>query len=133
MATDAADHTPIYLFPDEGTYYFSHFFDRTDLFDELATFYHGGAYRFEVPASELEEVTVLLEDHWFDPVIVDDISRFCVVKEQYTSHAEILNLSVLHWNRRGFNFFVMRDPLAVDQAVGHGATRIEGTDLVVGI
>lgn len=130
---EADDRTPIYLFEVEDAYYFSYFFTRDDLFDELADYYNGDAYRFEVPTSEFDAVTTFLEDHWFEPVVVDDIAAFCVVKDRYTPHADILKQSVMHWHRRGYNFFVMRDPLAFEQAIEEGATPIEETDLVVGI
>jgi hypothetical protein len=65
-------------------------------------------------------------------VVVEDLDEFCVVKEQYTEHAEILRNAVVKWQRRGYNFFFMKDPRSVDQALEHGATRIEDTDLEVG-
>lgn len=133
MADGDSDRTPIYLFPVDRTVYFAHFFDRTDVFERLSEYYDADAYRFEVPEDELDEVRELLKTNWFDPVIVEDIADFCVIKEQYAPHAEILKRSVMHWDRRGFNFFVMKDPLAVDRAVERGATRIAETDLVLGI
>ncbi len=133
MGGSEPDRTPIYLFPVDRAVYFAHFFDRTDIFERLAPYYDEDVYRFEVPEDELAEVRTVLEDHWFDPVVVDDIAEFCVVKEQYTPHAEILKQSVQHWDRRGYNFFVMKNPVAVDQAVERGATRIGQTDLVLGI
>ena len=133
MPSVSADREPIYLFEVDDHYYFAHFFDRTDVFEHLSEYYHDDEYRFEVPTSEFDAVSDYLGDQWFEPVIVDDIASFCVVKEQYTNHAEILKRSVMHWSRRGYNFFVMKDPVAVDRAVELGATRIEDTDLVGGL
>ena len=133
MPSVSADREPIYLFEVDDHYYFAHFVDRTDVFEHLSEYYHDDEYRFEVPTSEFDAVSDYLGDQLFEPVIVDDMASFCVVKEQYTNHAEILKRSVMHWSRRGYNFFVMKDPVAVDRAVELGATRIEDTDLVVGL
>lgn len=133
MPSVSVDREPIYLFEIDDRYYFSHYFDRTDIFEHLSEYYNDEKYRFEVPTSEFDAVSDYLGEQWFEPVIVDDIASFCVVKEQYTNHAEILKRSVIHWSRRGFNFFVMKDPVAVDRAVELGATRIGDTDLVVGL
>lgn len=56
-----------------------------------------------------------------------------MVKDQYTEHKDILRNSVIHWGRDGYNFFVMQTPQAVERAVEQGATRIEETDLVLGL
>jgi len=133
MPSVEADRDPIHLFEVGEEYFFAHFFERTDVFEHLADFYKDDEFRFEIPSSELDAVCDYLRDQWFEPVIVEDVEPFCVVKEQYTKHAEILKRSVMHWARREYNFFVMKDPIAVDRAVELGATRIEDTDLVVGL
>jgi len=133
MPSVEADREPVYLFEVDDHYYFSHFFDRTDVFEHLSAYYNDERYRFEVPCDAFEDVADYLREQWFEPVIVDDVEAFCVVKEQYTDHAEILKRSVVHWSRRGHNFFVLKDPFSVDRAVEQGATRIEDTDLVVGL
>jgi hypothetical protein len=123
----------IYVFEIDDTYHFSHYFARTDIFTDLAEYYRESDYRFEIPADDYPEVEALLERNHYDPIVVDDISQFSVVKETYTDHADILQDSVLTWSRDGYNFFVMESPQAVEEAVQHGATRITDTDLVLGI
>lgn len=127
------DAEPIYVFEIDDTYLFKYYFERQDVFSDLSEYYDDEAYRFEVPTADFDTVQDLLEDHYYDPTIVEDVEAFSVVKEQYTKHADILRNSVMHWTRDGYHFFVMQDPLAVDQAVEHGATRLENTDLVLGL
>lgn len=75
----------------------------------------------------------LLESRYYEPVLVDDLKEFAFAKKQYTEHADILRNSVMHWTRRDHHFFITQDQLAVEQAVEQGATRLDGTDLVLRI
>lgn len=127
------DREQIYVFPVGDEYLFSHYFDRTDVFDALKEYYDGDAYRFEVPDAEFDGVRRFLEDEYFEPVVADDLEAFCVVKEQYTEHAEILRHSVANWERDGQLFFLMKDAHSVRLAEERGATRIEETNYVVGL
>jgi hypothetical protein len=133
MPTLDIDPDPIYVFSVGEEYLFSQYFERTDVFDALTEYYNGEKYRFEVPADEIDDVTQLLEDEYFEPVIVDDLEPFCVLKEKYTEHAEILRNSVANWERDGQRFFLMQDDHAVRFAEEQGATRIEETNYVIGI
>lgn len=123
----------IYCFDIGDDYVFRHYFDHTDLFDQLREYYDGENYRFEVPADAFEDVRSLLTEYGYEPVVADELEPYCVVKEQYTPHAEILKRSVIHWSRDGYNFFLLRDPQAVEYAIEQGAQRIEETNLVLGI
>lgn len=122
---------PIYLFPVDDAYLFRRYFARTDIFDALREYYDD--YRFAVPTGDYPEVRDLLEDNHYRPIIVEDIDAFAVLKEEYTDHAGILRKSVIHYNRDGYNFFVMQSPAAVEDAVERGATRLAETDKVLGI
>jgi len=102
-------------------------------FSELQEYYNDDEYRFEVPEDDFPWVLELLEENHYKPIPVKDIEEFAVVKEQYTEHADILRNSVMHWTRDEHNFFVMQSPQAVEEAVEQGATRIEDTDLVLGL
>jgi methyltransferase-like protein len=90
-------------------------------------------YRFEIPEDDFPRVLELLEENHYKPIRVDDIKEFAVVKEQYTEHKDILRNSVIHWSRDGYNFFVMQNPRAVEEAVEQGATRLEEIELVLGL
>jgi hypothetical protein len=133
MSTFDVDPERITVFRIDDEYLFSHYFEREDVFDSLREYYNEDEYRFEIPAEDFDTVSAQLEDEYYDPVVVEDLEPYCVVKEQYTEHAEILKQSVLNWERRGHLFFLMKDELAVQDAVERGATPIEETDLVLGI
>ena len=130
---DSSEREPIYVFNVEESYLFTHYFARTDIFSELQEYYNDEEYRFEVPEDDFPWVLELLEENHYEPIRVDDIEEFAVVKEQYTPHSDILRNSVMHWSRDGYNFFVMQSPRAVEEAVEQGATRIEETELVLGL
>ena len=127
------DRERIYVFPVGDEYLFSHYFDRTDVFDALKEHYNSEKYRFEVPQDDFDEVRQFLEDEYFEPVVADDLESFCVVKQKYTEHADILRNSVANWERDGQRFFLMKDEHSVRLAEEKGATRIEETNYVVGL
>ena len=66
-------------------------------------------------------------------MVVENLEPYCVVKEKYTKHADILRNSVANWERDGQLFFLMKDELSVREAVEKGARRIEETEFVVGL
>lgn len=133
MTGDGGDTQRVYVFEVEDTYLFKQYFTLNEIFDELREYYNGEEYRFEVPVEDFSAVADVLESYAYEPVFVEDFEEFCVVKEEYTAHAEILRNAVLNWSRDGYNFFVMKNLRAVDEAVEQGATRIDETEFVVGI
>jgi hypothetical protein len=66
-------------------------------------------------------------------VVVEDVESYCVVKERYIANAEILRESVVNWQRRGYNFFLLPDERAVTAALEAGATRAVDVDLALGL
>lgn len=114
-------------------YLFTHYFGQAYLFEELEPYYDYESYRFEVPEAAFETVRDLLEAEYFDPVVVTDLEPYCVVKEAYTKHADILRRAVLTWQRNGYNFFLLEDELAVREAIERGADPIGDTEFVVGL
>lgn len=133
MPTFDVEPERITVFEVDDEYRFAHYFDREDIFEDLREYYNDNEYRFEIPAAEFEAVRDRLEAAHFDPVVVTDLEPYCVVKEKYTEHAEILKQSVANWERSGQLFFLMKDELAVTDAVERGATRLEDTRFVVGL
>ena len=123
----------ITVFPIEAEYWFSHYFDRTDLFEALRDYYNEDAYRFEISAEEFDEVQEELAREYIDLVVAEELEPYCVVIEQYTEYGDILRGSVAHWERQGHRFFLMKDELSVREAVKYGATRLSETDFVVGL
>lgn len=129
----AVDTDSIYVSEIDDTHVFKEYFEHEDLFEELRDYYNDEQYRFEVPATEFDDVRELLGDYFYEPVIVEEIEEFCVVTERGVEYADILRNSVEHWSRTGHHFFLMKDPLAVDQAVEQGAERVGEADFVVGL
>lgn len=127
------DREELLVFHIDETYMFSEYFEQTDLFGDLEPYYKEDAYRFEVPESEFSEVATQLRDAYYAPTVIDDPEPYCVVKERYTEHADILRNAVLHWQRRGYNFFLMKDVVSVREALELGATRLKETDMVLGL
>ena len=133
-SSDDASGRPVHVFPLDRTYVFKRYFGENDCFDALNEFYDGDEYRFEVPEREWDDVVDTLHEYGYEADVVEDVEAFVVVKEQYTKHAEILRNSVENWSRRGYNFFLMKDPLSVERAVQEqGATPAAETDLAVGL
>lgn len=133
MEASEREREPIYVFQIGDEYLFSHYFRRTDIFSELRVYYNDDEYRFEVPEDDFPRVLELLEQNRYDPIRVEDLEEFAVVKEQYTEHKDILRNSVMHWSRDEYNIFLMQSPHAVKEAVEQGATPLEETDLVLGL
>ena len=124
----------VYVFPLDRSYVFKRYFGENDLFEAISEFYDNDEYRFDVPEREWDEVADTLREYGYEPAVVEDTEEFVVVKEEYTKHAEILKDSVENWSRRGYNFFLMKDPLSAERAVQeHGATPATETDLAVGV
>jgi hypothetical protein len=132
MPTFDADTTEINAFEVEGAdrYIFSQYFDTEEIFAELREYYDSEHYRFEIPADEIERIGAFLNEYFYDlnRVAPAAIEPFCVVKEKYTDHADILRNSVYHTSRGSTTVFVMQDRLSAEQAVEHGATRLADAD-----
>ncbi|WP_135820878.1 hypothetical protein [Halostella litorea] len=133
MPTFDIDRERINLFHVGFEYIFSEYFDQDELFQDLNPYYDPDQYRFAVPADEIDDITSRLEDAYYDPVLVEDLEPYCVVKEKYTKHADILRESVATWERRGNLFFLLPDELTVTEAIEAGATPIEDTEFIVGL
>jgi hypothetical protein len=111
-------------------YIFSQYFDNDEIFGELREWYNSEQYRFEVPTDELDTVETFLDEYFYDLAQIpsDAIGPFCVVKEKYTDHADILRNSVYHTSRGNNTVFVMQDRLSAEQAVEQGATPLADSD-----
>jgi len=127
------DAESITVFRVDDEYLFSYYFDRDDIFGDLKEYYNDEAYRFEVPVDEFDSVRQRLEDAHYEPRVVEDLDPYCVVIDKYDEHAAILRESVATWERRGHRFFLLKDDLAVKEALERGAERVAETDFVVGL
>lgn len=133
MPTFDADTTEINAFEVESAdlYIFSQYFDHEEVFDELREYYDSEYYRFEVPVDEIGRVESFLDEYFYslNRIAPDAIEPFCVVKEKYTDHADILRNSVYHTSRGSNTVFVMQDRLSTEQAVEQGATSLADADI----
>ena len=116
---------------DADLYVFSQYFDQDDVFHELREYYDSEHYRFEIPAGEIDRIESFLAEYFYDlnRVAPDEIEPFCVVKEKYTDHADILRNSVYHTSRGSNTIFVMQDRLSAEQALEQGATLLVDSDV----
>jgi len=127
------DAERITVFRIDNEYLFSHYFDQKDVFADLSEYYNEDAYRFEVPVEDFDAVRERLEEAYFAPEIVTDLDPYCVVIDKYDEHAAILRESVITWERRGHRFFVVKDDLAVKEALERGAERVSETEFALGL
>jgi hypothetical protein len=109
---------------------FKHYFDGKEVFVRLKRYYNNQQYRFEVPSGEFEAIRSFLAEHGYGLVVVDAIEAFVEVVKQYTKHPNnFFNASVLQRAADGYNYFLMTDQKAVEDAVHEGAIRLTNTDL----
>lgn len=125
MPTFDVDKERINLFEISDTLLFSHYFDNRDIFKKLSDWYVEERYRFEVPRDEHDEVEEILHEYYFDPVIIEDPTRFCVAINQNSKYEDILRNSVHHWNHGGRRYFIMKDQLEAEKAVENGAEKTD--------
>ena len=125
-----AGHERVNVFEVDRRYLFKHYFEGDAVFARLRRYYDNQQYRFEVPPGEFSEVRSFLADHGYGLVVVEAVPEFTVVVRQYTRHPEnIFKASVTHRGADGYNFFLMTDREAVEEAVRDGAVRLARTTL----
>lgn len=56
MSSFDAEPEQVIVFKIDGEYFFSEYFERTDVFEALSEYYNETEYRFEVSEAEFEEV-----------------------------------------------------------------------------
>jgi len=129
MPTFGVDTTEIAVFEVNGTYVFRHYFEDTDVFEQLEAYYNESAYRFELPTDDdLASVADVLEDHFFELEVVEEIEPYCVVINKYDDHADILRNAAVTVTRGDTKIFLMKDELSAEQAIENGATPLADTD-----
>lgn len=133
MTTFDIEMEPLTVFEVGDECLFIQYSDNQALFEDLLKYYNDEAYRFEVPASEFGAVANRLEEAYFEPTVVTELEPYCVLIEKYDNHAEILKHSVATWERDGKRFFLMKDELAVKDAIERGAMPTSKMDSVVGL
>ncbi|EMA39158.1 hypothetical protein [Halobiforma nitratireducens] len=130
MPTFDVDREQINVFAVGDRYLFKQYFDEDAVFDALRPYYNEDDYRFEVPEDAFADVQEILEDHFYEPVVIQDLEPFCVVHPKYTEHPSVLfKASVLQRSHGDRHVFLLKDQLSVEQAVNNGATALAETDI----
>jgi len=70
------------------------------VFEALSEYYNEEAYRFEIPAEELDVFREELTGEYIEVVVAEELESYCVVIEQYTEYGDVLRESVTHWKRQ---------------------------------
>lgn len=124
------DEADMNVFPFDDRMLFKHYFDGSAVFARLKQYYNNQQYRFEVPPSEFSELREFLADNGYALRVVRDVDAYVVVVQKYTNHPEnIFKDSVFQRGDGDYNFFLLKDRDAVEQATRNGATRLTHTDL----
>lgn len=130
VAFRKAGHERINAFLIGNRYLFKHYFEDAVVFDRVKRYYNNSQYRFEVPASEFDDLRGFLAEHGFGLVSIDVLDPFVVVVRKYTDHPDaIFRDSVIHRGIPDYNCFLMKSRAAVERATGEGAVPIEETPL----
>jgi hypothetical protein len=130
MPSFEVDQEEITVFALGESYVFRQYFEQDELFADLQEYYNSEDYRFEVPQDAFETVARRLEEHFYEPVVVEEVEPFCVVKRKYTDHPDILfKTAVAKQSTGDHTVFLLKDQLSVEQAVEQGAARPSDTDV----
>lgn len=100
------------------------------MFARSKQYYNNRQYRFEVPQDDFEPLQAFLADNGCVLTPVDETETFVVAVEKYTSHLEnIFKECVIQRSVDGYNCFLLRNQVAVEQAAHNGAARLSETEV----
>ena len=106
---------------------FRHYFEDKEIFKELAESYDKENYRFEFKTlGERNRALKILELRGFDVELVEDLNGYVVKMSRYTKYAPLLKKSVAFVETRDWRIFLMKDQLAVEDAIRQGAKLYQG-------
>ena len=106
---------------------FKHFFDNRALFDALLDHYNKDLYRFEFKSTGARNnALTLLERNGFDYDLVENMQGYVVKLPKFAKYAQILKNSVAFKETSSERIFLMKDLVAVEEAVGQGTKIAEG-------
>jgi hypothetical protein len=109
---------------------FKQFFDNRALFDALLDYYNKDLFRFEFKyIGSRNNALKLLEKNGFDYDLVEDLKGYVVELSKTTKYAQILKNSVAFKEIANERIFLMKDLVAVEEAVVLGAKIYEGSSL----
>jgi len=106
---------------------FKQFFDNRALFDALLDYYNKNLYRFEFKSiGARNNALKLLERNGFDYDLVEDLKGYVVQLPKHARYAQILKNSVAFKEIANERIFLMKDMVAVEEAMGLGAKIVDG-------
>jgi hypothetical protein len=106
---------------------FKQFFDNKEIFKALLGYYNQDNYRFEFKTmADRNNALKILERNGFDYELVEDLRGYVVKLPRFTKYAQILKNSVATKETATERIFLMKDMVAVEDAVGLGAEKVEG-------
>jgi len=115
-------HPSINIFKLNKAYFFKHFFDDPELFNELEPYYEKANYRFKMTnAGARNKIMKLLDMKGFDPIIIDDPAPYTVEIGKYQNYGELLKNSIESYPLRDKVVLVLKDMVWVKQALEMGA------------
>ena len=106
---------------------FKHFLDNKETFKALAENYNEDKFRFEFKTfGTRNQALKILEREGFDYELVEDLRPFVVKLSRYAKYAPLLKNSISHMETADWRIFLMKDLVAVEEAVRMGAEPYKG-------
>ena len=106
---------------------FKHFLDNKETFKALAEYYNEDKFRFEFKTfGARNQALKILERAGFDYELVEDLRPYVVKISRYAKYAPLLKNSISHMETTDWRIFLMKDLVAVEEAVRIGAEMYQG-------
>ena len=119
-------HKRIAVFKVGKLWLFKHFFEDKEVFKSLLDYYKQDLYRFEMKSlGARNNALKILERNGFDYALVEDLKGYVVKLPKFAKYAQILKNSVATKETATERIFLMKDPAAVEEAVGLGAKIVD--------
>lgn len=117
----------IILFKIGKIWVFKHFFDNKEIFKALADAYNEDKFRFEFKTFGVRNQALkVLERAGFDYELVEDLRPYVVKISRYSKYAPHLKNSISHMETADWRIFLMKDMVAVEEALRLGAENYQG-------
>jgi hypothetical protein len=117
----------IILFKIGKIWMFKHFFDNKEIFKALAYSYNEDKFRFEFKTfGARNQALKILDRAGFDYELVEDLRPFVVKISKYSKYAPLLKNSISFMETADWRIFLMKDMVAVEEAVRLVAEKYQG-------
>jgi hypothetical protein len=106
---------------------FKQFFDNRELFNAFLDYYNKDLYRFEFKSiGARNNALKLLERNGFDYDLVEELKGYLVTLPKSVKYSQILKNSMASKETANDRIFLMKDLVAVEEAISFGAKIYEG-------